>query len=293
MLFVSFFFFPFLQLPIQRPGSGVILCHLYHQDQDQVCVFLRGGGVARQNLVLHRPGQSPGRRPAWHPPLQPASVRVPAGRAVACTAVEAVRPGISMSGQQQQSVSGVGRRRRGRNHQEAGSSGHKGEAKFECQLCDKTFKCNKGLRYHTLTHNGVKNYECDLCGKKFTTKSQLTIHILTHTGVRNHECKECGKKFTTRSHLTRHILIHTGARNYECEECEKKFITKCDLTRHTLTHSGVRNYECEECGKRFPTIAVLNRHAFRHTGLREFKCDVCGKCFKTKPDIAKHVKIHF
>ncbi|XP_063856321.1 chromatin-remodeling complex ATPase chain Iswi-like isoform X4 [Scylla paramamosain] len=37
MLFVSLFFFsPFLQeLPIQRPGSGVILCHLYHQDQDQ------------------------------------------------------------------------------------------------------------------------------------------------------------------------------------------------------------------------------------------------------------------
>ncbi|XP_063843235.1 zinc finger protein 441-like [Scylla paramamosain] len=81
----------------------------------------------------------------------------------------AVRLGSSMSGQQQQqSASGVGRcRHDGKNYLETGSSVHRGESKFECQQCDKTFVSRNGLKYHTLTHSGVRNYECDECGKKF------------------------------------------------------------------------------------------------------------------------------
>ncbi|XP_063845236.1 pterin-4-alpha-carbinolamine dehydratase-like isoform X5 [Scylla paramamosain] len=51
MLFVSLFFPPFLQeLPIQRPGSGVILCHLYHQDQDQDNI------IGLSSRTSYRPG---------------------------------------------------------------------------------------------------------------------------------------------------------------------------------------------------------------------------------------------
>ncbi|KAK8377536.1 hypothetical protein O3P69_013876 [Scylla paramamosain] len=39
------------ELPIQRPGSGVILCHLYHQDQDLVCVCC---GDTVQHFSLYR-----------------------------------------------------------------------------------------------------------------------------------------------------------------------------------------------------------------------------------------------
>ncbi|XP_063881682.1 zinc finger protein 347-like [Scylla paramamosain] len=190
-----------------------------------------------------------------------ASLRVPAGLDTACAgrrgaAVEVVRPGSSMSGQQrrqqrqqqQQPASGVGRHRcGGKNHLEAGSSVHRGESKFECQQCDKTFLSRQGLDYHTLTHRGVRNYECGECHKKFTTKSHLTRHTLTHSGVRNYECDECSKKFTTKCHLTRHTLTHSGVRNCECDECGKKFTRKSSLNTHTLTHSGVKNYKCDEC----------------------------------------------
>ncbi|XP_063876046.1 putative zinc finger protein 702 [Scylla paramamosain] len=154
------------------------------------------------------------------------------------TVVEAVRPGISMSGQQQQqSALCVGRcRHGGSNHQEAGNSCIRGQAKFECQLCDKTFKYKSWLRQHTLTHSGVRDYECEECGKKFTAKFSLTRHNLTHSGVSNHECDECGKKFTQKGKLTTHILTNSGVKNYECEECGKKFTTKSDLSHHGLTH---------------------------------------------------------
>ncbi|XP_045105920.1 zinc finger protein 37A-like [Portunus trituberculatus] len=214
-------------------------------------------------------GRCPGRVPCWaltwlH------LVGCPEG---SCSG--GVRPGSSMSEQQQQqSASSVGRSGHGtKDDLEAGSSTHRGERKFVCQQCDKTFTSRIGLRQHILRHSGVRNYECQECGKKFITKSELTRHTLTHSGVRNYyECLQCGKKFTTKGYLTTHTLTHSGVRNYECLECGKKFTRK-------------------ECGKKFFTIGDLNRHAFRHTGLREFKCDVCGKCFKTKVFAARHSQV--
>ncbi|XP_063853158.1 zinc finger protein 416-like [Scylla paramamosain] len=136
--------------------------------------------------------------------------------------VEAVRPGSSMSGQQQQQqqqpASGVGRcRHGGKNHLEAGSSVHRGESKFECQQCDKTFVSRRGLNYHTLTHSGVRNYECG-------------------DGVRNYECDECGKRFPTISRLNKHTFRHTGLREFKCDVCGKCFKTKADIAKHMRTH---------------------------------------------------------
>ncbi|KAG0712509.1 hypothetical protein GWK47_018319 [Chionoecetes opilio] len=76
------------------------------------------------------------------------SPRVPAGLAAECAAAsiapaEAVGQGSSMSGRkkQDQSASGVGRHScDGKNHLEAGSSGHKGENKLECQQCGLSFR---------------------------------------------------------------------------------------------------------------------------------------------------------
>ncbi|KAG0727326.1 Zinc finger protein 562 [Chionoecetes opilio] len=138
--------------------------------------------------------------------LAAASPRVPAGPTVACggqsvAAVEVVGLGSSMSGREQQdeSASGVGRHRGdGKNHLEAGSSGHKAHTELKCQQCDKTFKYKSLLEQHSVTHSGVKNHECLECGKRFTTKGELTRHTLTHSGVKNHECLECGKRFTQR-----------------------------------------------------------------------------------------------
>ena len=84
------------------------------------------------------------------------------------------------------SVSGVERHRyAGKNHLEAGSFVHKGENKFECQQCDKTFKYKSLLQ----THSGVRNYECKECGETFIYKSHLTTHpdtvVLKNINVKN------------------------------------------------------------------------------------------------------------
>ncbi|XP_063853172.1 oocyte zinc finger protein XlCOF7.1-like [Scylla paramamosain] len=195
-----------------------------------------------------------------------ASPRVPAGLDAACAggsgaAVEVVRPGTSMSGrrwrqqqqqQQQQPASGVGRHRHGgKNHLEADSSVHRGESKFECQQCDKTFVSRHGLKYHTLTHSGVRNYECDLAAacaggsgavvevvRPGSSMSGRWQQQQSASGVGR---RRCGGK----NHLEAGSSVHRGESKFECQQCDKTFVSRQGLKYHTLTHSGVRNYECD------------------------------------------------
>ncbi|XP_063853175.1 zinc finger protein 252-like [Scylla paramamosain] len=161
--------------------------------------------------------QSPGCTPCSPPTNLVVSMACAGGSGVV---VEAVRPGSSMSGQQQQQqqqpASGVGRRRHGgKNHLEAGSSVHRGESKFECQQCDKTFVSRRGLKYHTLTHSGVRNYECvvlEIMSVMSVAKDFLpflvSINTFRHTGLREFKCDVCGKCFKTKADIAKHMRIH-------------------------------------------------------------------------------------
>lgn len=59
-----------------------------------------------------------------------------------------------------------------------------GTVKYNCTICEKTFKSKKNCFYH-LTCSGdatKKPLLCDKCNKSFKIQSHLDYHMLTHTG---------------------------------------------------------------------------------------------------------------
>ena len=69
----------------------------------------------------------------------------------------------------------------------------------QCEICDKEFKTNIGLKSHfNNIHNLEKEYQCNICQKVFNDKSQFTCHMKSvHENKKCHKCESCGKSFST------------------------------------------------------------------------------------------------
>ena len=80
-----------------------------------------------------------------------------------------------------------------------------GDAKFQCQDCERTFSGHSGLRHHTKSkHEGIK-YACNQCDYQATRQDHLKTHIQSkHEGVK-YACKQCDYQATQQGSLTVHI----------------------------------------------------------------------------------------
>ena len=48
----------------------------------------------------------------------------------------------------------------------------------KCEICDKVFKNNNGLKKHSyIVHNYVKEHQCNICQRYFKIHSKLTSHV--------------------------------------------------------------------------------------------------------------------
>ena len=62
----------------------------------------------------------------------------------------------------------------------------------------------------TCAHTDTEaKYQCDMCGKSFIRKDSFRIHKMTHSSEKTHECDVCGKAFHMFSGLYHHKKIHT------------------------------------------------------------------------------------
>lgn len=84
-------------------------------------------------------------------------------------------------------------------------STHMREKNVTCQVCNKDFFDNHGLKKHMASHLTERVYECNVCGKKFNWKSNLDAHLKIHTGRKPHQCKICGIAFAESRTLKCHI----------------------------------------------------------------------------------------
>ena len=84
---------------------------------------------------------------------------------------------------------------------------------LKCEICDKEFKNNNGLRRHfNIVHNCVKEHQCNVCQKVFKIHSELSLHLKNvHERKKQHKCDSCGKTFLQAGNLKTHInSVHNG-----------------------------------------------------------------------------------
>ena len=89
---------------------------------------------------------------------------------------------------------------------------------FKCEICDKEYKYNKGLKNHVnITHNLGKECRCNICQKVFNSQKQLTVHLKSIHANKDHKCNSCGKSFLGSGILKTHInSVHNGQKDHKC-----------------------------------------------------------------------------
>ncbi|XP_007527505.1 PR domain zinc finger protein 14 [Erinaceus europaeus] len=167
---------------------------------------------------------------------------------------------------------------------------------YRCERCGKLFTYkyyrDKHLKYTPCVDKGDRKFPCTLCSRSFEKRDRLRIHILhVHEKHRPHKCSTCGKSFSQSSSLNKHLRVHSGERPYQCVYCTKKFTASSILRTHIRQHSGEKPFKCKHCGKSFASHAAHDSHVRRsHKEDEDCYCSICGKTF---PDeVFSHRKSH-
>ncbi|XP_055691608.1 zinc finger protein 429 [Lutzomyia longipalpis] len=205
-------------------------------------------------------------------------------------------------------------------------------AKFQCHLCQKTFKMKGSLRVHLRVVH-LYGVEQEPEARRLTEKLKLTeetpnkVNIPPHErcdetfsapttrlpttpseslpnpqsvaapqaaadAAKSWECDICAKSFTTKYFLKKHKRLHTGEMPYSCTICGKTFTFQQSYHKHLLYHSDEKPHVCSTCGRAFKELSTLHNHERIHSGEKPFSCETCGKSFRQRVSYLVHRRIH-
>ncbi|XP_069847890.1 PR domain zinc finger protein 14 [Dipodomys merriami] len=182
-------------------------------------------------------------------------------------------------------------------NQPAGQSDESEEG-YRCERCGKVFTYryyrDKHLKYTPCVDRGDRKFPCSLCKRSFEKRDRLRIHVLhVHEKHRPYLCSICGKCFSQSSSLNKHMRVHSGDRPYQCVYCTKKFTASSILRTHIRQHSGEKPFKCKYCGKPFASHAAHDSHVRRsHKDDQSGTCSLCGKSFPDQEAFYTHLKFH-
>ena len=114
----------------------------------------------------------------------------------------------------------------------------RGQKKFQCTTCHKSFTTRSNLRQHTQLHTKEFSYYCEPCNKGFNNCSYFKDHVRSHEGL-TYKCAHCSKTFASKKNYSYHLSVHTGEYRFTCRGCNEGFNNKAKYERHKINcHDG-------------------------------------------------------
>jgi len=125
-----------------------------------------------------------------------------------------------------------------------------------CTECDQTFKSEKRLKKHTLTH--TSKHSCDDCGKTFQSSSSLRLHSNIHLEAPAFSCEICNKGFSQAGNLKTHKLRYHSDDTSNQAPADTSDASLPELT--STTENTTEQNICGYCEEKFDDTAELNSH---------------------------------
>lgn len=181
---------------------------------------------------------------------------------------------------------------------------------FACQICNKSFYSERGVKNHSYIHaqrKNVQKLECQVCSETFTNIEFLLDHLKCHSTKKISDMLFL-KPIANSSDATVEAPIPTPTVRFSCTFCKAFFYTARKLELHTRTlHKEKRgsNFKCPSCPKQFMSKASLVVHIKQKRHLKlvtnyvpapvsraTFQCHICKKVMRSKGALTKHFKVH-
>ncbi|KAF5299924.1 hypothetical protein FQR65_LT09319 [Abscondita terminalis] len=203
--------------------------------------------------------------------------------------------------------------------------------KFVCLDCGCVSKTAEEHDNHLVTHKDDKPWKCVKCGDKFSRRQLYFNHLKRHDRYKCLTCKEnfasqshalrhkkhghvvkgleprmycpyCPSTFFRSLSLQIHLDKHRDkGTTLQCKFCVKSFQTPRQYFKHCLTTTHDENspdkefFVCEHCGKQFTKKHVFEKHLHRFHGqqLGPYSCNYCEYKTRFRPNLSRHLKLHF